>query len=175
MNIKSILESLLFINENPIEARDLATVLGVDKKEIEDNLEELSLEYRERNAGICIIKVAGGYQMCSNPSNEDWVRKMYQEKKRYRLSHASLETLAIVAYKQPVTRPEIESIRGVNVDGVIQHLLELGLLKTAGRKEVVGRPFLYVTTRKFLEYFGLNSLQDLPKLEEFSEFSKSLE
>ena len=93
--------------------------------------------------------------------------KMYREKNRQKLSSASLETLAIIAYKQPITRTEIESIRGVNIDGVIRHILQLGLIKCAGRKEVVGRPFLYTTTRKFLEYFGLNSLKDLPKLEEF--------
>lgn len=170
MNIKSILESLLLVNERPIPSRELAEILNVDKKEIERHLEELISEYRARGAGICIIKVAGGYQMCSHPDNEGWVRKMYQEKNKQRLSNASLETLAIVAYKQPITRAEIESIRGVNVDGVIRHLLELGLVKEAGRKPVPGRPFLYVTTRKFLEYFALNSLEELPKLEEFSKF-----
>ena len=173
MNIKAIVESLLFVNENPIESKELAEILGLDKKEIEQNLEEIAKEYRQRNSGICIVKVAGGYQMCAHPDSEEWVRKMYHERNRYRLSHASLETLAIIAYKQPITRPEIESIRGVNTDGVIRHLLELGLIKEAGRKEVPGRPFLYVTTRKFLEYFGLNSLDDLPKLEDFSEFKFS--
>lgn len=170
MNIKSILESLLLVNERPIESKELAGILSVDKKEIEKNLEELATEYEARKAGICIIKVAGGYQMCSHPNNEEWVKKMYQEKNKQRLSIASLETVAIIAYKQPITRTEIEGIRGVNVDGVVRHLLELGLIKEAGRKPVPGRPFLYVTTRKFLEYFGLNSLEDLPKLEEFSKF-----
>jgi segregation and condensation protein B len=114
------------------------------------------------------VKVAGGYQMCSNPENEQWIKKLYQEKNKQKLSIASLETLAIIAYKQPITRLEIEAIRGVNTEGVLKHLLELGLIKTEGRKEVVGRPFMYITTRKFLEYFGLNSLKDLPKLEEFA-------
>ncbi len=173
MNIKPILESLLFVNEKPLDIKELAQILGLDKKEIEKNLEEIAREYQQRRAGICIVKVAGGYQMCAHPDNEEWIRKMYHERNRYRLSHASLETLAIVAYKQPITRPEIESIRGVNIDGVIRHLLELGLIKEGGRKEVPGRPFLYVTTRKFLEYFGLNSLEDLPKLEDFSEFKLS--
>ena len=97
---------------------------------------------------------------------------MYREKNKQKLSSASLETLAIIAYKQPITKMEIESIRGVNADGVTRHLVKLGLIKCAGRKEVVGRPFLYITTRKFLEYFGLNNLKDLPNLEEFSGFDK---
>ncbi len=166
-NIKSIIEALLFVNEGPIRVEELAVVLGVERRLIEANLEELIQDYKNRNAGICVVKVAGGYQMCTHPDNEPWIKKMYQERNKQRLSSASLETLAIIAYKQPITRAEIEIIRGVNVDGVIKHLLELGLIKPAGRKEVIGRPFLYVTTRKFLEYFGLNSLEDLPKLEEF--------
>jgi segregation and condensation protein B len=165
--IKSIIESLLFINEKPLGLEELKQVIEVDKKEIEKYIEELSQEYQKRSAGICIVKVAGGYQMCSLPDNEPWVKKMYKEKYKYKLSSAALETLAIIAYKQPITRMEIEAIRGVNVDGVIRHLLDLGLIKIGGRKKVVGRPFMYITTRKFLEYFGLNSLDDLPKLEEF--------
>lgn len=165
--IKSILESLLFINERPIEISELIQVLEIDKNEIENSLEELSADYQGRQSGICIVKVAGGYQMCSSPENELWVKKMYRERGRQKLSIASLETLAIVAYKQPITRVEIEAIRGVNVDGVVRNLLELGLIKISGRKEVIGRPFLYTTTRTFLEYFGINSLKDLPKLEDF--------
>jgi len=167
-NVKSILEALLFINERPIEVGELTEVLEVSRKETEVALEELSLEYKERSSGICIVKVAGGYQMCSAPDNEAWVKKMYQERSKQKLSTASLETLAVIAYKQPVTRVEIEAIRGVNVDGVARKLSELGLVKIAGRKDVIGKPFLYITTRKFLEYFGINSLKDLPKLEEFA-------
>lgn len=172
MHIKAILESLLFVNENPITITELSDVVEVEKKNIESALEELAREYRERQSGVCIVKVAGGYQMCSYPDNQPWIKKMYREKNRQKLSSASLETLAIIAYKQPVTRMEIETIRGVSIDGVIRHLSHLGLVKCAGRKEVVGRPFLYITTRKFLEYFGLNTLGDLPKLEEFSDFGE---
>lgn len=172
MDTNSILESLLFVNERPIAVGQLSEILEIDKRDIEKALGELTQEYRERNSGICIVKVAGGYQMCSRPDNESWIRKMYQDRSRQKLSHAALETLAIIAYKQPITRMEIESIRGVNVDGVVRHLLKLGLVKCAGRKEVVGRPFLHITTRKFLEYFGLNLLRDLPKLEEFSSFNE---
>ncbi len=166
-SIKSIIESLLFINEKPIEINEFIQVLEVDKREIENALDELTLEYKQRQSGLCIVKVAGGYQMCSAPDSEPWVKRMYQERSKQKLSIASLETLAIIAYKQPVTRIEIESIRGVNIDGVVRKLSELGLIKIGGRKDVVGRPFIYVTTRKFLEYFGINSLKDLPKLEDF--------
>ena len=167
-SVKSILEALLFINERPIELGELTEVLEISRKETDIALEELSGEYRERSSGICIVKVAGGYQMCSAPNNDTWVRKMYQERSKQKLSTASLETLAVIAYKQPVTRVEIEAIRGVNVDGVARKLSELGLIKIAGRKDVIGKPFLYITTRKFLEYFGINTLKDLPKLEEFA-------
>ncbi len=170
MNVKSILEALLFVNERPISLSELSEVVDLDKKDVSRIVEELAQEYRERNSGICIVKVAGGYQMCSHPDNEMWIKKMYRQKNKQKLSIASLETLAIIAYKQPITRMEVEAIRGVNIDGVVKHLLKLGLIKTAGRKDVIGRPFLYITTRKFLEYFGLNSLKDLPKLEEFSGF-----
>lgn len=166
--IKSIVESLLFINERPLEISEIGEVIEVDKRELQSAIDELIDDYSKRTGGVCIVKVAGGYQMCSIPQNEIWVKKMYRERSKQKLSIASLETLAIIAYKQPVTRIEIESIRGVNVDGVVRHLLDLGLIKTGGRKEVVGKPFLYITTRKFLEYFGLNSLKDLPKIEEFA-------
>ncbi|MDD5194923.1 MAG: SMC-Scp complex subunit ScpB [Candidatus Omnitrophica bacterium] len=165
--IKSIIESLLFVNERPLSIEELHGVLDLDKKDIEAASEELIQEYKERACGVCIVKVAGGYQMCSLPDNESWIKEMYRARAKQKLSIPALETLAIIAYKQPITRMEIESIRGVNIDGVIKHLLDLGLIKTEGRKEVVGRPFLYITTRKFLEYFGLNHLKDLPKLEEF--------
>ncbi len=165
--IKAILESLLFINERPIETTELTQTLEIGKKDIESVLDGLACEYKQRDSGICIIKVAGGYQMCTSSGNEFWVKKMYQERSKQKLSTASLETLAIIAYKQPITRVEIESIRGVNVDGVVRKLSDLGLIKIAGRKDVVGKPFLYITTRNFLEYFGINTLKDLPKLEEF--------
>ncbi len=174
MNLKSIVESLLFVNERPIPLAELLQILGVNRKDLEKAVEELSHDYESRASGICIVQVAGGYQMCSHPDNAEWLKKMYREKNKQRLSGASLESMAIIAYKQPITRTEIEAIRGVNCDGVARHLLSLGLIKEAGRKEVPGRPFLYITTRKFLEYFGLNSIKDLPSLEEFSQFSKEL-
>jgi len=166
--LKASIEALLFINERPIEMNELVRILEVDKNEIAQALSELTTGYQQRNSGICIVQVAGGYQMCSTPENESWIKKMYQERNKQKLSIASLETLAIIAYKQPITRVEIEAIRGVNIDGVVKKLTDLGLIKIGGKKEVIGRPFLYITTRKFLEYFGINSLKDLPKMEEFA-------
>jgi len=163
----SALEALLFINENSVEASELARIFEADKKSIEGLLDELAADYLKRGSGICVVKVAGGYQMCSSPENETWVKKMLQERNKQKLSIASLETLAIIAYKQPITRIEIEAIRGVNVDGVMKKLTDADLIKISGKKDVVGRPFLYSTTTRFLEYFGLNSLKDLPKLEDF--------
>jgi segregation and condensation protein B len=171
--IKSIIESLLFINERPIEMLELVGVLEVDKKDVLITLNELTLEYKTRNSGVCIVQVAGGYQMCSSPESEPWVKKMYQERNKQKLSTASLETLAIIAYKQPITRIEIEAIRGVSADSVVRKLTDLGLTKIGGRKDVIGKPFLYITTRKFLEYFGINSLKDLPNLEEFASLPTS--
>lgn len=165
--VKTLIESLLFANENPVRVEELTQIIEAEKKDIEEILEELRDDYQQRGAGICIVKVAGAYQMCSLPESEPWIKKMYRERTKHKLSTAALETLAIIVYKQPITRMEIEAIRGVNIDGVARHLLNLGLIKPEGRKEVVGRPFLYVTTKKFLEYFGLNSLKDLPKLEDF--------
>lgn len=171
-NIKSIIESLLFVNERPIEITEICEIVNIDKKVIEEALDELAKEHTGRLSGISIIKVAGGYQMCTSASNELWVKKMYRERGKQKLSVAALETLAIISYKQPITRTEIEAIRGVNIDAVTKHLTDLGLIKIEGRKEVPGRPFLYVTTRKFLEYFGLNSLKDLPKIEDFMVLAK---
>ena len=165
MNVKSIVESFLFVNEAPLAVAEMAKVLEVDKKQLEQAIEELIQEYKSRYSGIAIIKVAGGYKMVSAKENSEWVKKLYKSKFRRRLSNAALETLAIIAYRQPVTKLEIESIRGVNAEGTLKNLLEMGLVKITGRKEVVGRPFTYGTTKKFLEHFGLNSLKDLPALD----------
>ena len=155
----------MFVNEKPIPAEEFSRVLGKEKKEVLQALEQLSLEYQSRRSGICVVKVAGGYQMCSSPTNAEWVKKFYKHKFKQKLSNAALETLAIIAYKQPVTKLEIESIRGVNADGVVKNLLNIGVIKIVGRKKVVGRPLMYGTTRQFLEYFGLNSLDELPKID----------
>ncbi len=174
MELKSILESILFVNEKPVSLEECVHLLGRDRKEIEAVFEQMIKECEERKAGLCIVKVAGGYQMCSLPANVDWIKKFYKDKFKQKLSNAALESLAIIAYKQPATKLEIESIRGVNTDGVINHLSKLGLIKIVGKKQVIGRPFMYGTTRQFLEYFGLNSLQELPPLGKDEAFGGSL-
>lgn len=168
LKIKTIIESLLFANERPLELNELTQITGLDKKTIERYCDELVRDYTQKLSGMTVVKIAGGYQMCSHPDNEPWLKKMYQHRGRQKLSAAALETLAIIAYKQPITRIEIEAIRGVGADAVVKNLLEYGLITTEGRKEVPGRPFLHITTKKFLEYFGLNTLEDLPSLEEFA-------
>jgi segregation and condensation protein B len=170
--IKTIIESILFSNERPVELSELSQVLTIDKKTAEIYCEELLNDYSQQSCGIVIVKIAGGYQMCSHPDNESWLKKMYQQRGKQKLSAAALETLAIIAYKQPITRMEIESIRGVAADAVVKNLLEYGLIVTEGRKEVPGRPFLHVTTKKFLEYFGMNALSDLPPLEDFAQLAQ---
>lgn len=169
MQLVSIIESILFVNEKPLKAEEIAEGLDIEKEKVIASIKKLKKKYEEENSGLCILEVAEGFQMCTNPKNEEWIKKLYREKFKRKLSSATLEVLAVIAYRQPVTRLEIESIRGVNCEAIIKNLLDMGLIKIRGRKPVIGRPFLYGTTRKFLEYFGLNSLEDLPKLQE--EFS----
>lgn len=167
--IKGVIEALLFIADKPLVIGSIQEVLeGVDAQTIKAAAGELRDEYASRHCGLSINEVAGGYQMSTSPECAQYVKKYYRARHKEKLSGPALETLAIIAYKQPVTRLDIESIRGVNVDGVVASLLEKGLARIAGRKEVIGRPFVYGTTRQFLEYFGLKSLQDLPKIEEFA-------
>lgn len=167
--LKNIIEALIFSSEAPLTMLQIKQVIGeIDAEQIRQAIEELAKEYAQRESGVQVIEVAGGYRMCTNRNYAAFVKNLYKIKHVERLSGPSLETLAIIAYKQPLTKLDIESLRGVNVDGVIKTLLEKELIRTAGRKEVIGRPFLYVTTREFLEYFGLKSLEDLPPIEEFA-------
>jgi len=168
-HMKSIVEALLLISDKPLMLDQIKEVLeGVSTQEIRDIILVLKKEYEDRGSGIVILEIAGGYQMFTSPQYAMYIRKFYQTKHKERLSKPSLETLAIIAYKQPVCRQDIEVIRGVNSDGVIDHLLDKNLIKIVGRKEVPGRPYLYGTTKEFLEYFGLRALADLPKLEDFA-------
>jgi len=167
-HIKGVIEALLFISEKPVTLEQFKKVLEtVSGLEIKNIIGVLSKEYEERKSGMTIVEIAGGHQMLSNSTYASYVRDFYKTKHKERLSKPALESLAIIAYKQPVTRSDIELIRGVNSDGVVNHLLNKELIKTIGRKDVPGRPFLYGTTKQFMEYFGLKSLNDLPKLEEF--------
>jgi segregation and condensation protein B len=167
--LKAIVEALIFASPEPVTMKTLIKLLDNEpKEEIIAAVEELKRDY-DRPAGLQIVEVAGGYQIVTRPELHEWVRRLFHERTTQKLSVAALETLAVVAYKQPVTGPEIADIRGVNTAGVLGTLLERKLIKIVGRKQVVGRPFLYGTTREFLERFGLNDLSDLPKVEDMSD------
>jgi len=169
LELNKIIEALLFVSEKPLTIKQIAAVCPkIDNGDIKNSLKDLKEQYSAPEKGVQIIEVAGGYQFCSHPDCEPYLSKLYKTKKVFRLSGPALETLAIIAYKQPVTKSEMEFIRGVNVDGVIKSLEDRELIKIKGRKEVAGRPILYGTSDKFLHYFGLKSLQDLPSLEEFA-------
>jgi len=167
--LKGIIEALIFASPEPVTMKTLLRLLDSEPKEdIVQALDELKQDY-DRPGGLQIVEVAGGYQIVTRPELHEWVRRLFHERTTQKLSVAALETLAVVAYKQPVTGPEIAEIRGVGISGVISTLMERKLIKIVGRKQVVGRPFLYGTTREFLERFGLNDLSDLPKVEDMSE------
>ncbi len=175
-HLKGVIEALLFISEKPLFLEQVKEVLeGVDTQGIRQILLQLKSEYAERKSGVTIAEIAGGFQMITNTDYASYLKKFYKSHHKERLSGPSLETLAVIAYKQPVTRLEIESIRGVNADGVISTLLEKGLIRIAGRKDCLGRPFVYGTSRQFLEYFGLKSLDDLPKMENFSSLPQNVQ
>jgi segregation and condensation protein B len=160
--IKNILESLLFVASEPLALEELELALDVSREKLEVLLEEM---VKERQAsGVQIFKVAGGYLMGTNPENAEYVRKIINPREETRLSPQALETLAIIAYKQPVTRVEIERLRGVDSGWVIETLLAKKLVQEVGRSESVGRPYLYATTEEFLKHFGLKDLKDLPPL-----------
>lgn len=175
-HVKGVVESLLFVNEKPVILDQIKNVLDtVSTTDIKKALSELQQDYENQKSGITIVEIAGGYQMLSNPLYAPYLRIFYKTKHKEKLSKPSLESLAIIAYKQPVTRSDIEVIRGVNSDGVVGHLLSKELIKVIGRKDVPGRPFVYGTTKQFLEYFGLKSLDGLPELEEFPALQPSEE
>ena len=168
--IKSAIESLLFISEKPLLIDDIKKLFeNLEASGIREIIESLKRDLEERASGIRVVEIAGGFQMVTAPENAATIKDFYNIRHTEKLTGPSLETLAIIAYKQPVTRIDIEAIRGVNVDGVIKSLLEKNLIRIVGRKEVIGRPFVYGTTRFFLDYFGLRSLAELPKIEEFAQ------
>jgi segregation and condensation protein B len=169
--IKSILESLLFVADGPQSVQRLAEVLDpVDKELIHELLHELRQDFEAQNRGIRLVEVAGGYQLRTPKANAEAVKKFLGGRPA-RMGKATLETLAIVAYRQPITKAEIEAIRGVDVDGVITTLLERNLIRAVARKDVPGRPFLYGTTLEFLQLFNLKDLSQLPTLKEMEEIS----
>lgn len=173
---KNIIEAMLFVSDKPLFIQEIKGVLEeFDTRQIKDVIAELTKEYEETQRAFTVKEIAGGFQIVTDPMLAPWLKKLYKTSGADRLTGPSLETLAIVAYKQPVTKPEIEAIRGVNVDGVLKTLIEKNLVRIAGRKETIGRPILYGTTQEFLQYFGLSSLGELPKLEEFHFTEKDIE
>ena len=167
--LKPIIEALIFASPDPLTLKTLFRLLDEEPPEdVERALEALQADYDARG-GLQMVQVAGGYQICTRPEFHEWVRRLFHEHSKQRLSVQALETLAVIAYKQPITGPEISEIRGVNTSAVVGTLLERQLVKVVGRRPVVGRPFLYATTREFLNRFGLSDLGDLPKVEEMAE------
>lgn len=168
-NVKAVMEALLFASDAPLTLEQAKNVLdNLTTEEIRKILERLKIEYDQDNRGMRIVEIAGGFQMSTNPMLAPFLKKLYKSRLKERLSKPALETLAIIAYKQPVTRWEIESLRNVNIDGIIKTLAAKNLIRVAGRKKARGRPRLFGTTRQFLEYFGLKSLGELPRVENFS-------
>lgn len=167
--IKAIIEALIFASPEPLTPKAIFKLLDSEPKEdVQAALAELKRDY-ERPGGLQLVEVAGGFQIATRPDLHEWVRRLFHERSTQKLTAQSLETLAVIAYKQPITAPEISEIRGVDTSGVLNTLLERHLIKIAGRKKVVGRPFLYATTKEFLIRFGLNDLTDLPKVEDMAE------
>jgi segregation and condensation protein B len=167
--LKAIIEALIFASPDPLTLKAIYKLLDAEPKEdVQAAIAELKQDY-ERPGGLQLVGVAGGYQIVTRPDLHEWVRRLFHERSTQRLSVQALETLAVVAYRQPVTSLEITEIRGVNTAGVLNTLLERHLIKIVGRKAVVGRPFMYATTKEFLIRFGLNDLSDLPKVEDMAE------
>jgi len=169
--VRTIVESLLFVTDKPVTMDQLHEATGVERPRLRSALEELAGLHREGASGIVLTEVAGGWQLRTDPDSGEHVRRFLRVKPQ-RLTRAALETLAIIAYRQPVTRPEIEDVRGVDSAAVVKALLERRLIKILGKKDEVGRPILYGTTREFLEFFALKDLSALPTLREFHELSE---
>ncbi len=166
--LKRALESLLFITDHPLPLKELCKITGVkDGSRVGALVTEIRKDFEEKGSGVQVLEVADGFQMATRASNAKFVRKLFTEKMTMRLSQASLETLSIISYKQPLTRAEVEAIRGVEVIASLETLLEKGLIEVVGRKESVGRPLMYGTTKDFLRHFGFKDLEDLPPLADF--------
>ena len=167
--VKAIVEALIFASPEPMTPKMLFKLLADEPKEdVAAAVEALRADYENR-PGLQLVDVAGGYQIVTRPQLHEWVRRLFHERSTQKLTAQGLESLAVIAYKQPITALEIGEIRGVNTSGVLSTLLERHLIKIVGRKNVVGRPFLYATTKEFLIRFGLKDLNDLPKIEDMAE------
>ena len=168
-NIKSAIESMLFVSGEPLSLRDLSNNLEIKDKVVEEIIKEMMSEYEEESRGIRLISINGSYQLVTKSENSDYIQKLLKKNKRHSLSQASIESLAIIAYKQPITRIDIDEIRGVKSESAIARLIERGLIKDIGRLEVPGRPILYGTTDEFLRQFGLKTIKELPSLDLYSD------
>ena len=176
----SVIEALIFSSDDPISSPEIIKAIkGIDGEDIQisnddidDTVNELNAGYEQKGSSFCIQKIANGYLFATKPENAKYVGYLSSEKSKRRLSQAALETLAIIAYKQPVTKPELESIRGVNSDYILATLIEKNLITISGRAETIGRPLLYNTTEEFLKYFGLYKITDLPKPREIEDIMK---
>jgi len=167
--VKAVVEALIFASPEPVTPKMLFKLLSDEPKEdVSAALAALKTDYENR-PGLQMVEVAGGYQIVTRPDLHEWVHRLFHERSSQKLTVQGLETLAVIAYKQPITSLEIAEIRGVNTSGVLSTLLERHLIKIVGRKNVVGRPFLYATTKEFLIRFGLKDLNDLPKIEDMAE------
>jgi segregation and condensation protein B len=167
--LKAILEALVFASPEPLTPKAMYKILDSEPKDdVQAALVALKQDYENRG-GLQLVEVAGGYQIVTRPDLHEWVRRLFHERTTQKLTVQALESLAVIAYRQPVTAAEITEIRGVNTSGVLNTLLERHLIKIVGRKQVVGRPFMYATTKEFLIRFGLNDLTDLPKVEDMAE------
>ncbi len=181
MNLARIIEALLFSAQKPLSTKTITDVLrqagaedefspnqfaNVRQAEVAAAIEQLKVEYIQHEHGFQLVEKADGWQLASDPKYAEWVRGLFPAPKPARLSSPALETLAIIAYRQPITRADVEAVRGVTIDGVLQTLMERGLVKISGRAEIPGRPLLYETTEFFLDHFGLRNLDELPNVEE---------
>lgn len=173
--IKSIIESILFVTGEPLSLRDISINLEMPPRYIEEILNEMIIDYEASDRGIKLISIKGDYQLVTKSENSDYIQKLLKKNKRQSLSQASLESLAIIAYKQPITRIDIDEIRGVKSESAIQKLIEKNLIKESGRLDVPGRPILYSTTDEFLRQFELNDLKELPSLDLFDDTTDDTE
>lgn len=163
---KSLFEAIMFLSGEPVPVSSLKDASDMHETEVKRIMDELMSDYREKNGGLLIVEIASGYQMITNPAYAVWLKKFKASSASAKLSIPALETLAIIAYRQPLIKAEIEQLRGVNADGVIKTLLDRRLIKIMGRKEAPGRPLLYGTTKEFLQHFGLKDLAELPTLKD---------
>ena len=164
--VKSVLESLMFVLGDPVEAKTAAELLNMPSSDIVRIFRELASEYEEKDSGLRIREMDKAFQLCTNAENDDYIQRLCTPVKERRLSQSSLEVLAIIAYRQPVTKTQIDSIRGIRSDRVIEGLMKRGLIEERGRSSSIGRPYLYGTTRYFLELFGFEDLSELPEIED---------